>query len=145
MDKLDGLNERQVLAAQSLAGGLSWRDAARRAKCSVESIRAWKKQERFVDLIWQYQQEMFQQTFGVTTQALPMAIAKLTEIVEGDDRDINPGVKVQACKILIDAAQKQYETRTIERRIEQLETYARADITIEAQPTGTLPPGEASS
>ena len=54
-----------------------------------------------------------------------MAIAKLHEIVSSDDPDVGVGVKVQAIKILIDSAQKQYETRTIERRIEQLEVYAR--------------------
>ena len=51
------------------------------------------------------------------------------------------GVKVQAIKILIDSAQKQYETRTIERRIEQLEGYARQTV-IEAEPIRTITPGE---
>ena len=34
-------------------------------------------------------------------------------------------VKVQAIKILIDSAHKQFEARTIERRIEHLEAYAQ--------------------
>ena len=141
MQRPDGLNERQILAAQALASGCSWRDAARRAKCSVETIRAWRKQTDFNETIWLYQQEIFQQSFGVTSEALPMAIAKLREIVGSDDPDVSVGVKVQAIKILIDSAQKQYETRTIERRIEQLEGYARSSV-IEAQPIRTITPGE---
>ena len=136
MQRPDGLNERQILAAQALASGCSWRDAARRAKCSVETIRAWRKQTDFNETIWLYQQEIFQQSFGVT-------IAKLREIVGSDDPDVSVGVKVQAIKILIDSAQKQYETRTIERRIEQLEGYARSSV-IEAQPIRTITPGEDS-
>jgi len=54
-----------------------------------------------------------------------MAVAKLQEIIETDDPDVNASVKVAAIKIMIDSAQKQYETRTIERRIDQLEDYAR--------------------
>ena len=107
----------------------------------VETIRAWRKQTDFNETIWLYQQEIFQQSFGVTSEALPMAIAKLREIVASDDPDVSVGVKVQAIKILIDSAQKQYETRTIERRIEQLEGYARSSV-IEAQPIRTITPGE---
>ncbi len=36
MERPLGLNEHQILAAQSLAAGMTWRDTARRAKCSVE-------------------------------------------------------------------------------------------------------------
>ena len=74
MQRPDGLNERQILAAQALASGCSWRDAARRAM-PVETIRAWRKQTDFNETIWLYQQEIFQQSFGVTSEALPMAIA----------------------------------------------------------------------
>ena len=140
MERPDGLSERQILAAQALASGCSWRDAARRAKCSVEGIRGWRKQTEFNDAVWLYQQEIFQQTFGVVSAALPSAIQKLREIVEDNDPDVNPAVKVQAIKILIDASQKQYETRTIERRIEQLEGYARATV-VEAEPVREIPPG----
>ena len=119
MQRPDGLNERQILAAQALASGCSWR-MLHVGPCSVETIRAWRKQTDFNETIWLYQQEIFQQSFGVTSEALPMAIAKLREIVGSDDPDMSVGVKVQAIKILIDSAQKQYETRTIERRIEQL-------------------------
>ncbi len=141
MEKPEGLTERQILAAQSLAGGLTLRDAARRSNCSVEGIKGWKKRRDFMDAVWAHQQELFQQTFGVTTTALPLAISKLTEIVQDRDPEINLSVKVQACKILIDAAQKQYETRAIERRIEHLESYAnRADVTVEAESVRELPP-----
>ena len=47
MDRPSTLNERQVLAAQALAAGFTWRDAAKRAKCSTEGIRAWKQTEEF--------------------------------------------------------------------------------------------------
>ncbi|OUV76398.1 MAG: hypothetical protein CBC91_06370 [Rickettsiales bacterium TMED131] len=141
MDRPEDLNERQILAAQALASGCSWRDTARRAKCSVEAIRGWRKQPAFNDAVWKYQQEIFQQTFGVVSAALPAAIMKLREIVEDDDPDINASVKVQAIKILIDASQKQYETRTIERRIEQLESYARATV-VETESVREIPPGE---
>ena len=142
MDRPDGLDERQILAAQALANGCSWRDAARRAKCTAETIRMWRKKDIFNDAVWTYQQEIFQQSFGVISEALPMAIAKLREIMADDDPDVNPNVKVSAIKILIDAAQKQYETRTIERRIEQLEGYARANVTVETIEARTLAPGE---
>ncbi len=144
MDRPDGLNERQILAAQALASGCSWKDASRRAKCSMEAIRAWRKRTDFNDAVWRYQQEIFQQTFGVVSAALPTAIMKLREIVEEDDPDTPASVKVQAIKILIDASQKQYETRTIERRIEQLESYARATV-VEVEPAGAIPPGTPGS
>jgi hypothetical protein len=102
----------------------------------------WRKKDIFNDAVWNYQQEIFQQSFGVVSEALPMAIAKLREIVADDDPDVNTSVKVQAIKILIDAAQKQYETRTIERRIEQLEGYARANVTVETIEARTIAPGE---
>jgi transposase len=143
MERPDGLSERQILAAQALASGCSWRDAARRAKCSVEAIRGWRKQTDFNDAVWRYQQEIFQQTFGVVSAALPSAIQKLREIVEDNDPDVNVAVKVQAIKILIDASQKQYETRTIERRIEHLESYARATV-VEAEPIREISQGETS-
>ena len=142
MDRPDTLDERQVLAAQALAAGCSWRDAARRAKCTVEAIRVWKKRSDFCDCIWSYQQEIFQQTFGVTSEALPLCVTKLREIVEDDGPDVAVSVKVQAIKILIDSAQKQYETRTIERRIEQLENYAKSQPVIETQPVREIAPGE---
>lgn len=125
MERPENLDERQILAAQSLAAGCSNRDASRRAKCSIETIRVWRKQADFNDCIWDYQQQIFQQSFGITSEALPMAVAKLQEIIETDDPDVNASVKVAAIKIMIDSAQKQYETRTIERRIDQLESYAR--------------------
>ena len=56
-----------------------------------------------------------------------MAVAKLQEIIETDDPDVNASVKVAAIKIMIDSAQKQYETRTIERRIDQLEKLCKGD------------------
>ena len=70
-----------------------------------------------------------------------MAIAKLTEIVETNDPDVPVSVKVSAIKILIDSAQKAYETRTIERRIDQLESYASTQSVIEAQPIREITPG----
>ena len=142
MDRPDTLDERQVLAAQALAAGCTWRDASRRAKCTIEAIRMWKKRSDFQDCIWSYQQEIFQQTFGVTSEALPMAINKLRNIVESEDPDVAVSVKVQAIKILIDSAQKQYETRTIERRIEQLENYAKSQPIIEAKPIREITSGE---
>ena len=125
MDRPKELNERQVLAAQALAAGFTWRDAAKRAKCSTEGIRAWKQLEEFNNAIWDYQQEIFHRSFGVTSEALPEAIRKLREIIDSEDPDIAVNVKVQAIKILIDSAHKQYEARTIERRIEQLEANAQ--------------------
>ena len=89
MEKPEGLTERQILAAQSLAGGLTLRDAARRSNCSVEGIKGWKKRRDFMDAVWAHQQELFQQTFGVTTTALPLAISKLTEIVQDRDPKIS--------------------------------------------------------
>lgn len=125
MERPKELNERQVLAAQGLAAGLTWREAAKRAKCSTEGIRAWKQLEEFNDAIWQYQQEIFHRTFGVTSEALPEAIQKLREIIDDENPEISVSVKVQAIKILIDSAHKQYEARTIERRLEQLEANAQ--------------------
>lgn len=145
MERPLGLNERQILAAQSLAAGMTWRDTARRAKCSVEAVREWKKHDEFLDAIWGYQQEMFQQSFGATTAALPTAIQKLQRIVEDPDPDLKTSDQIAACKILIDCAQKQYETRTIERRIEQLEKYARANVTVEAEPIREISAGETLS
>jgi len=142
MERPQSLDERQVLAAQALAAGCTWRDAARRAKCTVESIRVWKKQTDFTDCIWEYQQEIFQQAFGVTSEALPTAVNKLRSIVETDDPDIPVSIQVQAIKILIDSCQKQYETRTIERRIEQLENYAKSQPVIEAKPIREITSGE---
>ena len=141
MNRPETLDERQILAAQSLAAGCTVRDAARRAKCTAESIRVWRKRSDFSDCIWHYQQELFQQSFGITSEALPMAIAKLTEIVETNDPDVPVSVKVSAIKILIDSAQKAYETRTIERRIDQLESYARTQSVIETQPIREITPG----
>ena len=141
MDRPDTLDERQVLAAQALAAGCNMRDAARRAKCTSEAVRMWRKRTDFTDCIWLYQQELFQQSFGITSEALPMAIAKLTEIVETEDPDVPVSVKVQAIKILIDSAQKAYETRTIERRIDQLESYARTQPVIETQPIREITSG----
>ena len=120
MQRPDGLNERQILAAQALAEWMLAGETLHVERSAVETIRAWRKLTDFNECIWLYQQEIFQQSFGVTSEALPMAIAKLREIVSSDDPDVGVGVKVQAIKILIDSAQKQYETRTIERRIEQL-------------------------
>ena len=141
MERPETLDERQILAAQSLAAGCNTRDAARRAKCTVEAIRMWRKRTDFMDCIWLYQQELFQQSFGITSEALPMAIAKLTEIVETDDPDVAVSIKVQAIKILIDSAEKAYETRTIERRIDQLESYARTQPVIETQPIREITSG----
>jgi hypothetical protein len=101
----------------------------------------WRKRTDFMDCIWLYQQELFQQSFGITSEALPMAIAKLTEIVESDDPDVAVSIKVSAIKILIDSAQKAYETRTIERRIDQLESYARTQPIIETQPIREITSG----
>tara|TARA_B100000405_G_C16717881_1_gene421541 strand:+ start:154 stop:606 length:453 start_codon:yes stop_codon:yes gene_type:complete len=143
MDKKpDGLDERQILAAQALANGCSWRDAARRAKCTSETIRMWRKEDAFNNAVWSYQQEIYQQAFGIVSEALPMAISTLREIVASQDPDVGVNVKVQAIKLLIDASQRQYETRTIERRIEQLEGYARSNVTVETIEARTIAPGE---
>jgi len=125
MERPKELNERQILAAQALAAGFTWRDAAKRAKCSTEGIRAWKQLEEFNNAIWDYQQEIFHRSFGVTSEALPDAIRKLREIIDTEDPDVGVNVKVQAIKILIDSAHKQYEARTIERRLETLEAHAQ--------------------
>ena len=143
MDKKpDGLDERQILAAQALANGCSWRDAARRAKYTSETIRMWRKEDAFNNAVWSYQQEIYQQAFGIVSEALPMAISTLREIVASQDPDVGVNVKVQAIKLLIDASQRQYETRTIERRIEQLEGYARSNVTVETIEARTIAPGE---
>jgi len=130
MERPKELNERQILAAQALAAGFTWRDAAKRAKCSTEGIRAWKQLEEFNNAIWGYQQEIFHRSFGVTSEALPDAIRKLREIIDTEDPDVGVNVKVQAIKILIDSAHKQYEARTIERRLEQLEANAQREALI---------------
>ena len=116
MQRPDGLNERQILAAQAQQR-LFMAGCCTSAKCSVETIRAWRKQTDFNETIWLYQQEIFQQSFGVTSEALPMAIAKLREIVGGDDHDVSVGVKVQAIKILIDSAQEAIRDENNQRRV----------------------------
>ena len=102
----------------------------------------WRKKDAFNDAVWSYQQEIYQQAFGIVSEALPMAISTLREIVASQDPDVGVNVKVQAIKLLIDASQRQYETRTIERRIEQLEGYARSNVTVETIEARTIAPGE---
>lgn len=125
MERRTQLTEHQVLAAQALAAGFTWKDAAKRAKCSTASILKWKKTEEFNNAIWDYQQEIFHRSFGVTSEALPEAIQKLREIIDSEDPAIAVNVKVQAIKILIDSAHKQFEARYVERRIEHLEADAK--------------------
>lgn len=138
MERPKELTERQILAAQSLAAGYTFRDAAKRAKCSTEGIRQWKKLEAFNNAIWDYQQEIFHRSFGVTSEALPDAIRKLREIIDSDEPDIAVNVKVQAIKILIDSAHKQYEARTIERRLETLEANVELQALKQDQTAGEI-------
>lgn len=138
MERPKELNERQILAAQSLAAGYTFRDAAKRAKCSTEGIRQWKKLPAFNNAIWDYQQEIFHRSFGVTSEALPDAIRKLREIIDSDEPDIAVNVKVQAIKILIDSAHKQYEARTIERRLETLEANVELQAFKQDQTAGEI-------
>ena len=132
MERPTELSEKQVLAAQALAAGFTWEQASKRAKCSTGAILKWKKTEAFNNAIWDYQQEIFHRSFGVTSEALPEAIQKLREIIDSEDPAIAVNVKVQAIKILIDSAHKQFEARTIERRIEHLEAYAQRQALIPA-------------
>tara|TARA_Y100000289_G_C3851725_1_gene113867 strand:+ start:56 stop:484 length:429 start_codon:yes stop_codon:yes gene_type:complete len=125
MERPTQLSEKQVLAAQALAAGFTWEQASKRAKCSTGAILKWKKTEAFNNAIWEYQQEIFHRSFGVTSEALPEAIQKLREIIDSEDPAIAVNVKVQAIKILIDSAHKQFEARYVERRIEHLEADAK--------------------
>lgn len=138
MERPKELSERQILAAQSLAAGYTFRDAAKRAKCSPEGIRQWKMLEAFNDAIWDYQQEIFHRSFGVASEALPDALRKLREMIDSQDPDIAPNVKLQAIKILLDSAHKQYEARTIERRLETLEANAERQALHQSETSGAI-------
>ena len=139
MKRPDEFSERQVLAAQALAAGCTWEQTSKRAKCAPESIRMWRKNPAFTDLIFEYQQQIFHQSFGITSAALPSAITRLQEII--NDPDVNVGNQLTAIKILLDSAQKGFETRTIERRLEKLE--GRIEPTqIEVIETREISPGE---
>ena len=139
MQRPENFTEKQILAAQALAAGCTWQQTARRANCAEESIRNWKRNPDFVDLIFEYQQQIFHQSFGITAAALPSAISRLQEII--NDPEINVSNQLTAIKILLDSAQKGFETRTIERRLEKLEgTIEPAQITLVE--TREISPGE---
>jgi hypothetical protein len=139
-DRPPELTDRQVLAAQGIASGMSYKVAAKFSHSSIEGIRMWRKRADFNELVWNYQQEIFHQSFGATTKALPACIEKLQEIVESNDPEVNTASKIQAIKLIIDTATRSYETRAIERRIELLEGNARKSF-IEIESARKISPG----
>jgi len=141
MKRPEEFSERQILAAQALAAGCTWEQTSRRAKCAPESIRQWKMNPNFTDLIFEYQQQIFHQSFGIASAALPSAITRLQEII--NDPDVNVGNQLSAIKILLDSAQKGFETRTIERRLEKLEGKIEPAL-VEVVEAGAIGPGEGS-
>lgn len=123
---LDGLNERQRLAAWHLSRGKTCRAVARELGISERCLYKWRQSPAVQQVIAKLQTEFMEETGAMNSSMVPDAIQVLNEIISKDDaRDSD---KIAAARTLMSGSQAYQERVILQRQIADLERQLLATV-----------------
>lgn len=116
---IDGLTERQRLAARLLAQGKTIRAVARDLNVSEKTIWLYRQKPTVQRAIYDYQHTMLDQGGGQSIDAVPKAMETLQSIVNNSQaRDSD---RIAAARTIMNSAAGFAERKMLERQIRDLE------------------------
>jgi transposase-like protein len=118
--QVDGLRERERIAADLLARGKTCREVARSLGVTEKTLYTWRKKPSVQRAIYQRQQELIDSSESQGLAQMPDAIATLTAIM--NDENTRASDRIAASRALLNGAVAYQERKLLERTISDLET-----------------------
>ena len=115
----DKYNHKWELGIVRLLTKNNLQDASQVAGVSMNTLLRWLQQDEFKEQYKQAKQETLRQAISQLQVATTEAVATLRDIVK--DTEVNPSVRVSACKAILDGAMKSAELQDLEERLVKLE------------------------
>ena len=115
----DKYNHKWELGIVGLLTKNNLQDASQVAGVSMNTLLRWLQQDEFKEQYKQAKQETLRQAISQLQVATTEAVATLRDIVK--DAEVNPSVRVSACKAILDGAMKSAELQDLEERLVKLE------------------------
>lgn len=115
----DKFNHKRELAIVGLLTSNDLHGAAEVAGVSVNTLLRWLQQDDFKSQYKQAKQETLQQAISNLQKAAGEAVQVLRDVA--NDKEVAPGARVSAAKVILDGALKGSEQENIIERIEELE------------------------
>ena len=115
----DKYNHKWELGIIGLLTKNNLQDASKVAGVSMNTLLRWLQQDEFKEQYKQAKQETLKQAISQLQVATTEAVATLRDIVK--DAEVNPSVRVSACKAILDGAMKSAELQDLEERLTKLE------------------------
>ena len=115
----DKYNHKWELGIVGLLTKNNLQDASQVAGVSMNTLLRWLQQDEFKEQYKQAKQETLRQAISQLQVATTEAVATLRDIVK--DTEVNPSVRVSACKAILDGAMKSAELQDLEERLVKLE------------------------
>jgi transposase-like protein len=117
---VDGLRERERLAADLLARGKTCREVARALGIAEKTLYNWRKRPAVQRAIYNMQQELIDSNESRHVALMPEAIATLTEIM--NDPNARASDRIAASRALLNGAAAYQERKLLERTVSDLES-----------------------
>lgn len=128
---IDGLTERERLAADLLARGKTCREVARNLAITEKTLYTWRKKSAVQRAIYARQQELIDSSESQGLAQMPDAIATLTAIM--NDENARAADRIAASRALLNGAVAYQERKLLERTISDLEHQLYGAFQIQAK------------
>lgn len=116
---IDGLTERQRLAAQLLARGDTIRAVSRQLNVSEKTIYLYRQKPEVQKAIYEFQTTSLDQSGGASIESIPAAMIVLNQIIQ--DPNSRDADRIAAARTLMNSAAGFSERKMLERQIRDLE------------------------
>jgi transposase-like protein len=127
---IDGLRERERIAADLLAQGKTCREVAQTLGIAEKTLYNWRKKPHVQRAIYTRQQELIDGSEARGLAELPAAIATLTSIMK--DPNARASDRIAASRALLNGATAYQERKLLERTISDLEAQLYGARTVSA-------------
>lgn len=132
---VDGLRERERLAADLLARGKTCREVARALGIAEKTLYNWRKRPAVQRAIYNMQQELIDSNESRHVALMPEAIATLTEIM--NDPNARASDRIAASRALLNGAAAYQERKLLERTVSDLESQIYGVLELKAEANET--------
>jgi transposase-like protein len=132
---VDGLRERERLAADLLARGKTCREVARALGITEKTLYNWRKRPAVQRAIYNMQQELIDSNESRHVALMPEAIATLTEIM--NDPEARASDRIAASRALLNGAAAYQERKLLERTVSDLESQIYGVLELKAEAAET--------
>lgn len=132
---VDGLRERERLAADLLARGKTCREVARALGIAEKTLYNWRKRPAVQRAIYNMQQELIDSNESRHVALMPEAIKTLTEIM--NDPNARASDRIAASRALLSGAAAYQERKLLERTVSDLESQIYGVLELKAEANET--------